>query len=269
MENECPGCRIRLKQKHFNSKWCLPCALEFRKRPKSSMTREQIVKAKKMIGKMDRRDIAEKIGISLTSLKRAFRNTSFSFHNYCQVNPQLVKKVNKYYETHTQEQTAKQFNISRKQVDYICYRYNTHKPKQIKWTNEQIKEAAKMAGLVSFKSQAKYFNRPNANEGSLKSLWVKKFKIGGQTIHGMPHWTAKYLVTQKAKYIRPFGNDRDNNPVKFRRILLWVDMEKCLKKGVPPFLREGIQTMAEFQRWIFNSQDPKKEILKIIRTREC
>jgi AraC-like DNA-binding protein len=268
MESKCSNCRIRPKQKHFNSKWCLPCALEFRKKPKSTLTQSELKKAKRLIGKMSREEIAEKLGTSLSNLKRAFRGTRLAYHNYCQANPSLVKKVNKYFETHTQEETAKHFKLSRKQVDHIVYRYRSAKRKQIQWSKEQIIEAAKMAGLVSYKSQAKYFNRPNAFEGSIHSLWIKKFKIGGQTIHGMPHWTAKYLVTNKAKYIRPFGNDRNNNPIKFRRILLWVDMEKCLKKDVPDFLKEGVRTMAQFQRWLFKSQDPKKEILKIMMTRE-
>jgi hypothetical protein len=221
-----------------------------------------------LIGKIPRDDIAERLGCSLSSLKRAFRGTRLAFYNYCTVNPGLVRAVNRHYGKHGNARTAEAFGLRPKQVEHIVYRYKTHKPRQVRWSSDQIAEAAKMAGLVSLRAQAKYFNRPRAHEGSIKSLWMKKFGFGGASINGMVHWYAKELVTTKARYLKPLGTARSGRLVEFRRLILWVDMEKCLKRETPKFIREAITTMADFQRWLWKSKDPKSLILKMIRERE-
>lgn len=209
---------------------------------------------------MDRREIAEALGTSLANLKRAFRGTRLAFYNYCTVNPGLVRQVNKYYETHTLDETAKAFELKPKQVDHIVNRYKQHAPKQLRWTDQQIIEATRMAGLVSLKNQAKYFNRPRANVGSIKSLWAKRFESRAAAVNGMAHWQAKHLVIVKARYLqaRP----------RAHRVILWVDMEKCLKSEVPKFIEDAIRIMADFQRWLWKSNNPKPLILKMIKERE-
>lgn len=87
-------------------------------------------------------------------------------------------------------------------------------------------------------------------------------------MNGMVHHHAKTLVNIKARYQKPTGQDRNDNLVKFRRIILWVDMEKCLKAGTPEFIKEAVKTMADFQRWIWRSKNPKPLILKMIKERE-
>ncbi len=221
-----------------------------------------------MIGKMSREDIAERLGVSVPSLKRAFRGTRLAFHNYCQANPNLVRQVNAFYEKHGNKRTAEQFGIRPKQVEYMVYRYKLYKPRQIRWTEKQILELARMAGLISPTGQAKFFKRPNAYEGSIKSVWMKKFKIGGGSVNGMVHWYAKELVNHKARYIRTKGLSREGIPVPFRRIILWVDMEKCLKKNVPIFIKDAIVSMAEFQRWLHGKSDTRNRILRMIKERE-
>lgn len=213
-----------------------------------------------MVGKMDRKDIAAALGTSLTNLKRAFRGTRLAFYNYCTVNPGLVKAVNKFYETHSQEETARHFGLKPKQVDHIVNRYNQHAPKQVRWTNEQIAEAVKMAGIVSLKAQAKYFSRPNANVGSIKSLWAKRLSSRAASVNGMAHWQAKHLVTVKARYLQA--------KARAHRVILWVDMEKCLKPEAPMFIKEAVHALADFQRWLWRSENPKPLILKMIRERE-
>lgn len=222
-----------------------------------------------MIGKMDRREIADRLGVSLSSLKRAFRSQRLAFHNYCAINPWLVKSVCKFYETHSKQETAKHFGLKEKQVDHMVYRYRLNRPKQIRWTNEQIIEAAKMAGLISPRAQAKYFNRPNAFSGSIKSLWNKRFNMGQGCINGMTHWTAKEMVNHKARYLLPKGEGRAGRTCEFRRLILWVDMEKVLKPGTPDFVKSAVMTMANFQRWLWRSDNPRPLILKMIKEREA
>ncbi len=263
----CPDCKKRPVQEHRNSKWCLQCALARRKRPAHTLTPSQIREAKKMIGKMSREDISKELGVSLSNLKRAFRGRRLAFYNYCVANPSLVKNVNKYYETHEQNETARHFGLSRKQIDHIVYRYKSHKPKQIKWTDKQITELAQMAGLINTARQAKYFNRPGAHAGSITSAWTKKFGIMGGSINGMSNLLAKEIVTAKCPRIKTeFYEARRKGEFYSRNLCLWVDMEKHLKRGNPKFIKQAVTQMAKFQRWLFNSKTPRNKIINIINT---
>lgn len=246
---------------HPNRKRCEPCARELRRKPATTMTPTQIAMAKAMIGKMSRENIARAVGTSVPSLKRAFRGTRLAYYNWCSANPGLVRQVCKYFETHNQDETAKHFGLKRKQVDHAVYRYKKFRsPKQIRWTSEQIAEAVKMAGLVSLRAQARYFNRPNANTGSVKSLWAKRLSSRAASVNGMAHWQAKHLVTSKARYLQ--------SKSRSQRTILWVDLEKCLKSDTPDFIGDAVSTMANFQRWIWRDQNPKRKILKMIKERE-
>ena len=68
----CLDCNSQLlADSHFNQKRCEPCALILRMRPKGTMTTAQIKKATSMAGKVPRKEIAEKLGVSLVNLKRS------------------------------------------------------------------------------------------------------------------------------------------------------------------------------------------------------
>jgi AcrR family transcriptional regulator len=216
-------------------------------------------------------EMAERLNTSVTNIKRAFRGKRLWFHNGKYKNrPELVESVLAYYAKHGKNETIKRFPDVKVKciVDRPEY-YGHSKPKrQIRWTDKQILEAARMAGLVSLKGQARYFNRPNADVGSIQSLWTKRFQMGSSNVNGMVHWYAKELVNHRARYIQPLGLSRADKLVKFRRVILWVDMEKCLKANVPSFIREAVKTMADFQRWLHGSDNPRAKILRMIETRE-
>lgn len=212
------------------------------------------------------RELAEQIGCSRSNLIRwaSANNISLNAFSY---KPEVVRRVCKYYELHGKTKTQEVFpDVSVRSI--VEHNYGLFKPRQIRWTDEQIIEAARMAGLISPTAQAKYFNRPGANAGAIKSLWMKRFKIGGGTVNGMVHDSARHLLTVRARYLRPVGESRDGRPVEFRRLILWVDMEKFLKPNTPEFIVEAIQTLANFQRWLWKSENPKPRILAMIKERE-
>ena len=268
MRPMCPECHKRQIQKHLNSKRCKPCALEIRKRPRSTLTKKEIQRAKKLIGTMPREEIAERLGTSLVNLMRAFKGTTLAFYNYCQKDPNLVRRVNSYYEKHGKTKSAQHFNLKPKQIEHIVYRYHQHKPRQIRWKGKEIIELARMAGLVSPRAQAKYFNRPGANAGSIKSAWVKNFRLAQRSINGMEHFRAKHLVTQKAKYLKPRGTARDGKLVAHRRVILWVDMAKVLKPEIPKHIRESVKSLAEFQKWLHGKRNTRENIINMMKERE-
>ena len=211
-------------------------------------------------------ELAEYLGCSRSNLIRwaTAHKISLDANAY---KPEVVNRVCAYYEKHGKIKTQEAFpDVSVRSI--VERNYGLFKPRQIRWTDEQIIEAARMAGLISSQAQAKYFNRPRAHSGSIKALWMKRFGFGQGNINGMVHWYAKELVTVKAPYVRPIGESRRGELLEFRRLILWVDMEKCLKTEVPPFMCDAIKELAQFQRWLWKSDNPKPLILKMIKERE-
>jgi len=212
------------------------------------------------------RELAQHIGCSRSNLIRWATANEISL-NALSYKPDVVLSVCKYYERHGRKKTEETYpDVNVRSI--IERNYGLFKPRQTRWTDEQIIEAAKMAGLVSPAAQAKYFSRPGAHSGSIKSLWMKKFGFGGCSINGMVHNYARELVGVRARYIQPTGESRSGRPTKFRRVILWVDLERVLITNTPKFIKEAIHTMADFQRWLWRSKDPRPLILKMIRERE-
>ena len=261
----CPVCKKREKQKHWNAKYCLECARLLRRRPKSTLTKDQIREAKKLIGKMDRNEIAKEMGVSLSSLKRAFPGKRLAFHNKYVLNPGLTKRVCKYYEKHGKKKTQEAF--PQVCVRSIVEKYKKlYKPRQIRWTDEQIVQLARMAGIVSWSDQAKFFNRPGAHEGSIRSVWVKKFRNNGGSVNGMGHNTAKFVVKNSCPRIETkFWAQRKRSGVYGRKLCLWVDMRNHLRPEIPKYMKDAIETLAKFQEWLFYPENPKSAILKMAR----
>jgi hypothetical protein len=270
--NSCDLCHRRPRAKHFNSKYCRPCRIERRRRPRSTLTTAQVRLAEGLIGKMPAPEIAQKLGTSVSNLKRAFRGKSIWFHNGKYKNqPALVRRVMAHYERHGMVATAKAFPQVRVRsiVERANYYGLTLRPRQVRWTPDQLAELARMAGIVSVPAQARYFNRPNANEGSIKSVWMKRFGLGGGSVHGMSEFAARHLVRKGTPCLKTaFWMTRRENQTFGRKLYLWVDMERNLRREIPPYLRDAVVQMAKFQRWLFQSENPKREIRRMIRERE-
>jgi DNA-binding XRE family transcriptional regulator len=267
----CPNCQIRTKQKHFNSRWCKPCADSFKKRPRPNLSTAQKKEALRLRGKLTKEEIAKRIGASRSSVMRLGRDLKLSFaatYKY-KANPRLVKQVCQYYEKHGKVKTQEKFpQVS---VRSIVERYKCFSPRQTRWTDDQLMELARMAGIVSQRAQAKYFKRPGANEGSIKSAWMKKFKSSGGSINGLSWNIARHFVTKQCKPMRTQfwtpRNKRSSN-LKGRQVVLWTEMQKHLKADVPQWIKESVQAMAKFQIWLHGSAQVKRKIIKLIEVRE-
>jgi len=255
----CLRCKMRPRRSdHHNTKWCRRCRRHLLSNPKGTLTKDQKKMALSLVGKMPREEIAQEIGgVSIANLKRSLPGVSFAFHNkYC-INQGLVRDVCRSYEKNGRKKTEQAFPNVR--VRSIVERYKFFKPRRIRWKDSQIIELVKMAGIVSFKDQARYFKRPNAFEGSIKSFWIKRMGFGGGSIHGMSNWMAKEIVTDKCP--------RMNLPHSRKKICLWADMQDHLKIGVPKFICDAVKMLAHFQGWIFANEQPKIAIYKISKER--
>lgn len=247
--------------------YCEPCRKKRLKRPKGTMTPEQIHQARNWAMTKPRAEICKLLEVSLSNLKRSCPDVSFNYKNYTRnkyiTNPKLVKKVCAYYEKHGKRKTQEKF--PEVNIRSVVERYTDFKPRQSRWSDKQIQELAKMAGLISFKAQAKYFNRPLANEGSIRSAWVKKFGHGQRVINGMAHWKAKHFIKKSCPIIEtPFGSNSHTQ----KHLILWVDFEKHIRSDCPEFIKEAVGTMASFQRKLFNVKDVRTKVKRLISERE-
>lgn len=278
----CQNCKKSPRKTHLNSKWCASCANLFIAKPKGTMTKDQITQATKLAGKMDIKEIATKLGVSLSNLKRSMPNVSFAYHNKWALNKEFVKKVCAYYEKHGKTKTKEKFPEAK--LRSIVERYKYFNPRSVRLTEEQFIELAKMGGLISLKGQAKFLSRPNAGPGSIKSFMYKRFQGGLVNLNGLHFNKAKYFCpikwTSKAqgratpnvlhcphvitKYWK-LNNLKDKGNAK---LYLWVDIEKNMRDESPQFLREAVNACASFQRWIWKTDNPRTDILKMIQERE-
>lgn len=260
----CLSCKDPIEG-HFNRKRCPDCVLRLKKCPLGRLTPDQEKKVRKLAGTMKIKDLAKVVGTSDSTLDRWAKHNNFDI-NWLKYKPDEIRAVCASYELHGKVKTQKMF--PKLNVRSIVEKHKIFEPRQTKWTDQQMIELVKMAGLVSPTGQQRFFKRPNSFEGGIKSVWIKRFGLKQTSIHGMPHWTAKHLVNSNARYIQPFGISRSGKKVKFRRVILWTEMEKCLKPEVPDFICEAIKSMAQFQRTLFGVKDPKKKIIKMITERE-
>jgi DNA-binding CsgD family transcriptional regulator len=259
--NLCKLCSSPVRNNHFNTKYCSKCSLIRRKQPSGNLTQEQTELLYKFKGELSRKEIAKKIGCSIPNLQRYCRDRKISLatrhgsRKYL-VNPSLRESVISYYEEHGLDATQKKFPEVR--VRCIIENY-THAPRCAKWKDEQIVEVVKMAGLLSKNAQAKFFKRPRANAGSIYSVWTKRIDGDPRYIHGLPFCIAKKIVIDRTKFIK----------VRYKKLFLWVDLVGNLTNEVPDYFKKAIKTMAIFQKWLFNSSNPRADILSLIKKRSA
>lgn len=264
MTNElCKRCKKRPKKKHHNGKWCIQCAKDLIRRPAWRLTPKQIRLAHKLKGTMYVHDLAKEIGTSRSNLRRwaMANNININGHKYPE---SLVKKVCKYYEKHGKVKTIECFpNIRLRSI--IEKHVGTFQPRRIPWQPEEIIFAAKVAGLVSREQLARYFDRPRANEGSITALWMKKFKIGGGNINGLTYRIAKHFISDRCPvYETNFWFTRRGGTEFGRKIVLWIDVEKHMRPGLPDHIVEAIRALAKFQRWL-HGKYVKRSVNRIMK----
>ena len=258
----CLDCKIVITG-HRTRKRCPTCAEKLRKRPLGKLSPEQISIVKTNCGLISSKEIAMMANTSVTNLKRWARDEkiSLAYYNYSK---EVIKEVCAYYEKHGKRKTQEFFpEVS---VESIVERYKIFAPRCIKWKDGEIIQALKMSCFIPFDMQAKIFNRPRAFAGSITSLWKKRLQGKPTTIHGLLGNKAKLFASNKCPAIKlPILRVINGDTRQARKIFLWVDLENHLKDDCPEFIKDAIRTMAEFQRWIFKSDNPRNEIERMLQ----
>lgn len=255
-ERLCRGCRHNLEGRHKNALRCRPCASAKRHTPAHNLTLAQQKRVCSYVGKLKVTEIAAKVGVSRASLLRfrAEANITFKIIRYT---PQQIAEVSEYYEHNGRIATAKKF--PKLVIRSLIERHYIGQSRQIKWSPKQLHQAAKWAGLITRARQAEKFNRPNAKSGSIHSLWNRKMRIIG-SLHGLRTNRAKWLLSPGF----PMVLIATEQGTDCHRLCLWCDAVNWLPEGTPPFLREAIRSMADFQFWLFAPAHPGRAIRAIL-----
>jgi hypothetical protein len=245
----CKDCKKEVKNAHANRKRCKRCAAKVRKCPRHNLTNEQIEKFHALVGKIDIKAIAKELGASRVSIVRYAMDAGVScnFHNKYVKDPGKTQEIIDFYLEHGKKATKEKYPGIK--LRSIVERYAKEK-RQVRWEDWELIELAKFAGIISHKNQAKYFNRPNANAGSIKSAWYKKFKASSSNINGVHRYMVKPLLRKEPAKIETQYCAGNGMGIHRRKLILWVELEKCLKKDVPEEIVGAIKVMAKFQRWL-------------------
>ena len=224
----------------------------------NSLTENQIHFIRSNLDKMKRSDIAKKLNIPEVRLKRAasFKKWRFTSLKY---SDEIKKEVCDYFNQHGLKKTAEKFPEVR--IRSIVERNKKYRiARQKRWTENQIIQLAKFAGIINIKDQVKYFNRPLAKEQSIPRAWKRIFGISQMLINGLYYNKAKYIVNKNCPSIN-VSFLGDNNCYLY----LWIDIKKNIKKDLPNYIVKAIDACALFQNWIWGGGDVKRKILKMIK----
>lgn len=241
------GCG-RPRQPHFNSKYCLPCRTERRQQPQSTVTPEQGALIARWIGEVSRGEIAQRLGMSRAAVNRYTREHGL-YGRSDAYRPEVVEAVLRAYE-HGGKMAVRQL-FPDVCVRSIVERYKQYHPRQIRWTGEQQIDAARMAGLVSVTAQARYFGRPNAYAGSIKSLWAKRFQCAPTDVNGLASHRAWWIAHPGVPAVLVKHSTAGTCQPK----VLWLDLAACLRPEVAPEIRDAVEALAAFQAWLHNTTD--------------
>ena len=258
MKNDCLQCGNSFEITHYNQKYCCECVILRRKKSfglPSKLSLKQKETIMELCGKKDINEIAKEVGISRSGVKRVGNYLGLKF-GITKYSNELKEKVTRFYEIHGKPKTKKEFPDVK--VKSIIERYGKGRHKRCRpWKDSELIELVKMAGIVSFKEQWKVFNRPRAFAGSIRSAWVKKFKVAPRYINGLYRNKALYIANENCPFIE---TGHYNNS----KLYLWVDLENNLKEGVSMDFKKAIEAMANFQRWLWGKDNVREEVLKMV-----
>lgn len=248
----CLLCQTRPRHSaHPNTKYCEPCRQARLARPRSTLTPEQGAVVLRLAGQIPQRDLCQQLGITKVAITRYLRDQGVQAGHYNTYKSAVITAVCTAYATLGKVRTQALFPDVN--VRSIVERHRDQfLPRQIRWTEPQVLEAVRMAGLVSPQRQAQYFGRPNAYGGSIKRLWVQRFGCAPRDLNGLAAHTVWRLVRPGCPALLvPY--QQTNAP---RAMVLWLDLVHWLRPDVDPLVRQMVETMARWQAWLWGTDDP-------------
>ena len=256
----CPDCGFSLTDAHPNRKRCEPCAEARRRAPAGRLAPWQEDMVRVMINIYTQEEMAQRIGVSKTTVSRWLREQGL--HSHAQkYGDDVVEAVLAVYETHGKAEAQKQFpNVT---IRSIVERHR-HAPRQVRWQDPELIEAARMAGLVRHGAQALYFDRPNAYSGSIKSLWLKQFRCAPYDVNGL----SVHLAWRIARPGVVATTVYHANAASARTKILWLDLAAALRDDLESWVVRAVEALARFQAWLHGTWSTD-DIRQMITEREA
>lgn len=247
------------------ARYCAACRATRRRRPSSGVTPEQAAQLRPLLGQMSYPEIQRRLGLSNAAIVRWCWEESVTHPFWNAYRPEVVVAVLAAYEAAPAGQGTRrvQEQFPDVHVRSIVGRHRLARPRQTRWTGAQLFEAARMAGLVSPNAQARYFGRPHASDGSIKALWVKRFQCPARDVNGLAAHTAWPLCGPGTPAVLVRHPQTSAPSMK----ILWMDLAEHLRPEVAAPLREAVEALAAFQRWLQGTR-AREAIMTMIRERE-
>jgi hypothetical protein len=262
MNIKCKNCNKNISPKHFNTKYCYACKILSAKCRFPNIPEDKKLMIYSFYDKGVNADkMSQYVGLSRATINRFLRKEGLKrkrkYHD-------VSKAVISFYEKNGIIKTLEKYpNIKVRSIIETARLYGyDYEPRQIRWQNDQIIEAAKMAGIISHDSQAKFFNRPNAFSGAIKSLWSKNFKCNQKYINGLSFNVAKNIIKLGTPIIRI------RNKGQYIDKILWCDIYNNVNDDLPEWIKNIFKTLCDFQKWLHNSKEPNDKIINMIRERQ-
>lgn len=259
----CVDCQADISLMHRNCLYCSPCRRERRRNPSSHMEPEQAALIDQLRNTMYRREIAQLAGVSEANVARYLREHGLR-SNVRDYPIAVVQAVCTAYATMGTVRTQELFpEVRVRSIVERYYKREQMPPRQLRWTDTEKIDAARMAGLVAHSVQAAYFHRPGAANGSIKALWGKWFCCAPGNVPGLPLHVAWRIAlpgvigTLVPQQVMP-------GP---RVIVLWLDLVGHLRHGVEPWIAQAITALAQCQAWLFGTTD-SQQIRTMLTQRE-
>ena len=262
--DSCLDCQADLAGTHHNRTRCPPCAARLLNRPAHNLTEDQQLRVRELAGTMPQDELWKAVGArSRSSVIRFAMAEKISLRQVL-YSPELIARVLECYEAHGKTHTQKMFPTValRSIVEHRTYRHH-FAPRQSRFTHEDYRLLVRMAGLVPYDMQAQHLQRPRAHAGSIRSFWVKNLPVSATSLQGIDRQTAKYICERDVPFIRVPPVQRPDAAYG-RSIVLWSDAALYLLPEVPAFIREAVEAMAAFQRWVYETDTPQVAIHDIV-----
>ena len=240
----CLDCGAQISSTPRNRLRCRPCANLRISRPAHNLTDEQSAIVKRLAGIQSKIQIAKEVGASVRAVERLAKskNISLRVHRY---KPEVIREVTRCYERCGRQEVAKRYpGLNLRSI----LQRRSFEPRRLIWKKDEIIAVVRASGLLSQAEIAAILNRPNAEKGSVASLWKRRLKGKADNVNGIPLSYAKQLIEPHCPIYqtKAYSTECRNG----KKLVLWVDFSRYLKSDVPCEIKRAVDVLAKFQRWL-------------------
>ncbi len=186
----------------------------------------------------------------------------------------LRESVLKYFLNHSWEQTRDRFGLSDSELK-SCFSYAYKEPSlshirkdkrtHSSWKHSERMTLLKHSGIQPRKWIAKKTGRSKVSYHTVKEE-LRRLGIGSKYVNGIPlAWFTDIAPNLSPKSVKTKAGPSAPGVDCHFRIVPWVECWRVTKRrrSVHPVFRECFGAMAQFQRFIFQTEDDKKIMRKL------